>query len=120
PGRAPAQLQPQVLPALAPPLLLLRALGRPAARGTRLPPRRVAPDAAGPLGPLARPHGAMRRLPPLPALLALLLAPAGGTPRAPNQWPAFRWDPPQHNASPESTIAPRSVTRLDRRRVRLD
>ena len=37
PGRAAAQLQPQVLPALAAALLLLRALDRPAARRARLP-----------------------------------------------------------------------------------
>ena len=57
PARAPAQLQPQVLPALAPPLLLLRALGRPAARRSRVPPRRVAADAA-------RARGSRRRISP--------------------------------------------------------
>ena len=50
PGRAPAQLQPQVLPALAAPLLLLRAVERPPARRARLPAGRVAADAARPLG----------------------------------------------------------------------
>ena len=48
PGRAPAQLQPQVLPALAPPLLLLRAVDGLPARRSRVPARGVAADAARP------------------------------------------------------------------------
>ena len=58
PARAPAQLQPQVLPALAAPLLLLRAVERPAARRPRVPARRVAAHAARPVGRVARPGGA--------------------------------------------------------------
>ena len=48
PARAPAQLQPEVLPALAPPLLLLRTVERPAAGRARLPARRVAAHPPGP------------------------------------------------------------------------
>jgi len=62
----------------------------------------------------------MRRLLPLAALLALLVARAGGTAPAPHDWPVFGWDAARHNASPETTIDARNVTRLDRRRVRLD
>ena len=62
PARAAAQLQPQVLPPLAPPLLLLRALGRPPARRARLPPCRVAADAARALGQDAGSRRPVRRL----------------------------------------------------------
>ena len=66
PARAAAQLQPQVLPRVAAPLLLLRALDGAAAGGARLPPRRVAADPARARGRAAcatrRPRRAVERL----------------------------------------------------------
>ena len=50
PGRAPAQLQPQVLPGVAAPLLLLRALRRPAAARGRVRARRGLRRAASAVG----------------------------------------------------------------------
>src|SRR5262249_21673781 len=54
------QLQPQVLPGLAPTLLLRRALDRPAALRARVPAGRIAAHPAGAVGPDGGPRGEMR------------------------------------------------------------
>src|SRR5439155_5650708 len=74
PARAAAQLQPQVLPCVAPPLLLLRALDRLPARRARLPARGVAAHAAGAVGAHGGSRRALRRL-----LAAAALVAAGNT-----------------------------------------
>src|SRR3954454_12713604 len=80
PARAAAQLQPQVLPRVAAPLLLLRTLERPAGRRRRLSARRIASHAARSLGEDARPARAWR------LVLALAVAPAAAAPAAAD-WP---------------------------------
>src|SRR5262249_55860659 len=81
PTRAPPQLQPQVLPTMAQAVLLLRAVERPPARRPRLPPCRVAADAARALGEDTRPDGAMRKAALLvPAVILLAWVPAAARP----------------------------------------
>src|SRR5205085_8897217 len=105
PGRAAAQLQPQVLPALAPPLLLLRALERPAARRARVPPGGGAADAAGPLGDDARSRRPVRAaLVGIAVVLAALLVRGAGSATPNHDWPLFGYDTARHNVSPDATI----------------
>src|SRR5207237_8515054 len=117
PPRAPAQLQPQVLAALAPALLLLRALGRPAARRARVSARRVAAHAAGPVGPLAGPRGAVRYLLPL---VALAFVGAGQSATGGMDWNRFGYDTARHNQAPGSGITAANVSKLERLTVHLD
>src|SRR5262249_37759551 len=117
PGRALAQLQPQVLPALAPPLLLFRALERPAARRARLPARRVAADAARPGGEDARSCRALTRLAALLALLAVALPAAAVSSTPPRDWGRFGLDAARTNASTDATITSANVAKLKATRV---
>src|SRR5207253_8103868 len=128
PDRAAAHLQPQVLPEMAPALLLRRALGRPAGGGPRVPARGVAPDTAGPVGEVARPRRPVRVA---VAVLAVLVASTtllrGGSALARpgatgiSDWPEFGYDPARQNvgpASPGITVA--NVGRLRRHRIQID
>src|SRR5439155_12678843 len=75
PARAAAQLQPQVLPGLAPPLRVLRAVDRCAARRRRVPARRAAADAARSVGPRRGSRGCVSAT---PRKLLVLAAKAAG------------------------------------------
>src|SRR4029078_5584342 len=79
-SRAPSQLQPQVLPRLAAPLLLFRTVGRPAARRPRIPARGITANATRPVGSFPRPGCAMRV--PLAGVIVLLLFATGASARS--------------------------------------
>src|SRR5262249_45799118 len=119
---APPQLQPQVLPAVAQTVLLLRALERPPARGPRLPPRRVAADAARALGEDTRPDGAMRKSALLvPAVILLAWVPAAARPAASTpEWPLYGYDSGRRNVSPDARLTAANVGKLHRHQIRLD
>src|SRR5581483_23151 len=120
PGRAPAQLQPQVLPALAPALLLLRALERPAARRACLPAGRVAAHAPRPVGQGGRPRRPVRKLVLLSALVVLALPGASTSAAGPGDWGRFGYGASRANVSPDATITAANVSKLKRTQVKVD
>src|SRR5207253_2008047 len=90
PSRAAAQLQPQVLPALAAAVLLLRAVGRPAARGPRLSAGGVAPHSTWPVGAYTGPRRSVRRaVVLLAATVAAATAAWAAAGASTADWPGF-------------------------------
>src|SRR5581483_9736894 len=121
PGRAPAQLQPQVLSPLAPALLLLRALERPSARGARVPAGGVAAHASRSVGQDRRSGRTVKRLLVLPlAALCAVLPGASTSASSPGDWGRYGYDAARTNVSPDSTITAANIGQLKRTRVTLD